>query len=263
MYITDVRHAWPEKKGWILDRKKGLNEYIFIHFWQAVPFTLKGEKITIRPNAVILLDKNTPYSIGRLPFDLTHDWIHIAGNEVENVFSSYKLSLNTIYYPKNYSQISEVVTKIEAEKAGNQENNAEIIENYLNILFALISRGNNIESEENYISHSLKRSIKELRNEMFLNLDKEINISDMSKKIGISESRFYSVYKQIFKITPNQDLINARINRAKILLESREEKSISNIAISCGYKNEFHFIRIFKREVGITPKKYEILMRNS
>ena len=39
--ITRVRHAWPEKKGFILDRKNGVEEYIFLHFWQPVKINIE------------------------------------------------------------------------------------------------------------------------------------------------------------------------------------------------------------------------------
>ena len=85
----------------------------------------------------------------------------------------------------------------------------------------------------------------------------------MAKDLGISESKFYTVYKSIFNVTPNRDLITARIEKAKRLIESSNGITVKNLARECGYLNEFHFIRIFKKTVGMTPKKYAIFIRNS
>ena len=83
----------------------------------------------------------------------------------------------------------------------------------------------------------------------------------MAEQINLSESRFYVLYKAIFKTTPNQDLIIARMDYAKRLLSQNNTMPIFDVALKCGYSNEFHFIRQFKKHVGITPKKYALLHR--
>jgi AraC family transcriptional regulator of arabinose operon len=78
----------------------------------------------------------------------------------------------------------------------------------------------------------------------------------MAEIVNLSESRFYVIYKTLFKTTPNQDLIVARMDYAKSLLAQNKNVAITDVAQECGYANEFHFIRIFKKNVGMTPKKY-------
>ena len=66
-----------------------------------------------------------------------------------------------------------------------------------------------------------------LRNQVFSNLDKNWTIQHMAEQINLSESRFYVLYKSIFKTTPNQDLIVARMDYAKRLL--RQNLSLIHI----------------------------------
>ena len=60
MKISRIRHAWPEKKGFNLFRRQGLEEFTFLHFWKPVYMLVDGETVLTKPNAVILFDKFVP-----------------------------------------------------------------------------------------------------------------------------------------------------------------------------------------------------------
>ena len=77
----------------------------------------------------------------------------------------------------------------------------------------------------------------------------------MANMMNYSESHFCTVYKAIYGISPTADIINARVNSAKNLLEFSNKK-VSEIASTLGYWNITHFIRQFKQKTGCTPRKY-------
>ena len=77
----------------------------------------------------------------------------------------------------------------------------------------------------------------------------------MAEQISFSESRFYSIYKEVFGITPLADLIKARVNSAENMLLFGQ-KSVAEIASELGYQNTTHFIRQFKKFTGLSPALY-------
>ena len=77
----------------------------------------------------------------------------------------------------------------------------------------------------------------------------------MAQRVHLSPSRVYPIYKKLFGISPNADLINARINSAKNRLINSGDK-IEDIAESLGYRNITHFIRQFKENTGMSPGQY-------
>ena len=77
----------------------------------------------------------------------------------------------------------------------------------------------------------------------------------MSELVNLSESRFYSLYKKVFGITPQHDLFMLRIQRAQNYLISTTY-SVETIAALVGYKNQYHFIRQFKQYIGFPPGQY-------
>ena len=51
------------------------------------------------------------------------------------------------------------------------------------------------------------------------------------------------------------DVINGRIENAKRLLSSTN-LTVKEIAVKCGYGNEYNFMRQFKSRCGQTPTQY-------
>ncbi|MDD6547578.1 helix-turn-helix transcriptional regulator, partial [Blautia massiliensis (ex Durand et al. 2017)] len=53
-----------------------------------------------------------------------------------------------------------------------------------------------------------------------------------------------------------------RMEKAKQLLEDRS-LPLAEIASQCGYKDYNYFITVFKRTVGVTPKKYQSIFTSN
>jgi len=84
-------------------------------------------------------------------------------------------------------------------------------------------------------------------------LDQDIKLTDIAELLGVSHYYFCHLFKQSVGITPHQYLIQQRIEKAKILLQNRE-LSIAEVALECGFTDQSHLTKHFKRIVGLTPK---------
>ena len=91
--------------------------------------------------------------------------------------------------------------------------------------------------------------------ELVKHLDESINIADVAHTLGISESYFRKVFTEQAGISPAQFINDIRLRRAKSLL-SCSDKSITEIAFSCGFYDSSHMLRAFKQYEGMTPKEY-------
>ena len=84
--------------------------------------------------------------------------------------------------------------------------------------------------------------------------------SSLAAKCGISEVYFRKLFKEEFKTSPKQFIIDLRLNHAKQLLSEGKLK-ISAIARDCGFSNTYHFCRSFKQKFTITPTEYMLKNR--
>lgn len=80
-------------------------------------------------------------------------------------------------------------------------------------------------------------------------------VEGSAHEIRMSKSNFQHLYKKFFGVTFMQDLINSRIEHAKMLLLNTNLTS-ADISKQCGYNNFAHFTRQFKEHTGMTPLEY-------
>lgn len=251
--VASCRHEWPEKAGFCLDRPRGLPYYIFIHFKSPVVYSINGRDEKLSPGACIICPPNT-WSCIRSEGRLIHDWMHLSG-EVEQMLSCYSLECGKAYYVKDSAYLSRIFQTIERELYSDLPHKNDLIEAKLREIFIQISRESTKRERGEDIAADVYEAFKKLRIDAFANVADDPNVAEMAKLVHLSESRFYVLYKQIFGISPKNDLIIARIERAKSLLEENKYNN-AEIAAMTGYTNEYHFIRQFKKIEGMTPKEY-------
>lgn len=250
--VTQLRHAYPEKSGFIIDRKKGHENYTFLHFFNSMDIKINGELIKTQPHACIIYKIGTPQYF-RSDTDIVHDWIHFSG-PLETLLNSCSLETDKIYYPQNPFFITDITKEMEREYYSNNSNKQMLLNAKTEELFIKFSRAC-FEETTAYINPDTKERFKNLRENMFANLNLQWSTEQMAKYVGLSKSRFYNVYKNIYGNTPTDDLIKARIDFAKNTL-CFSNAPISEIAENLGYLNTTHFIRQFKSIVGYSPREY-------
>lgn len=100
-----------------------------------------------------------------------------------------------------------------------------------------------------------KEQLLRLRSEILANPQKDWNIAEIAKNIGISRSHLQRLYRQQFAASCMDDIIMARMRKAQQLLQFTSLR-IQEIALQCGYNNESHFMRQFKEKSGMTALQY-------
>lgn len=87
------------------------------------------------------------------------------------------------------------------------------------------------------------------------NYKSNLTLSRVAKEAGMSTSHFERVFKARMDMTFVSYVNNLRIIMAKDLL-GQESLSMSEIAFSCGFTNQYHFTRTFKKIVQQTPTSF-------
>ncbi len=98
-------------------------------------------------------------------------------------------------------------------------------------------------------------SLLDLRAKIYRNPQQKWNVDTMAADVNMSRSYFQHVYREVFGVSCISDVISGKIEKAKEIL-SETDCTVSQVATMCGYDNEEHFMRQFKKIVGVTPTKY-------
>lgn len=87
-----------------------------------------------------------------------------------------------------------------------------------------------------------------------LNLARSLTIRRMAAQIGLSDAQFHHAFKQATGTSPWVFVIERRLEKAATQLRLGERASA--VAESCGFSDQAHLSRLFKRRYGLTPLAY-------
>lgn len=158
------------------------------------------------------------------------------------------------------SSIETLIDKLVDVLASKEE--SDILGEYLiSELYYRIAKGNNADflykmfsksSNENKIAQALK-----IIHEEYLDID----VQTLARQVNMSDSSFYTHFKEISSLTPLQYIKNIKLNKAKNLLLSKNYK-IVEVSDMLGYISPSKFTRDFKTFFGVPPSKVEELVSN-
>jgi transcriptional regulator GlxA family with amidase domain len=83
-------------------------------------------------------------------------------------------------------------------------------------------------------------------------LEMPIRVEELASVTRLSTSHFSRAFKLSFHMSPHAYVVALRLARARALLLEGDEQ-MSQIAVACGFADQAHFSRAFRRKVGCAP----------
>lgn len=252
MKITIIQSLWRENAGFDLQSDDIGEESIFVHFITPVTIYANGEEVSAAAGACIYWDIHMARHFTS-ECELIHDWFH-ADADFARIAREYGLEAGKIYYPASDTEMTEMISDMELELVRGGKLCTELVEASARRICIKLARATEIKDE---IHDAAQKSLfRDLRREIHESFAEKWTVGRMAELARMSESRFCTVYRQVFGISPMKDLEHTRIRRAELYL-SRGVGSVSEAAEYAGYTNQYHFIRRFKALTGATPGKYK------
>jgi AraC-like DNA-binding protein len=155
--------------------------------------------------------------------------------------------LNNLYYLNNH-KVSSLFLKIYSEFLSNDELSRLVIEGLMLEVTAELGR-------VNCGSHGMPYYVKkagEIINEQF---NKELSIQYIASELCIHPVYFAKLFKKHTGFSTGEYIRKIRVERASEML-SGSSASLAEIAYSCGFFDQSHFSKIFKKLTGLSPARY-------
>lgn len=112
------------------------------------------------------------------------------------------------------------------------------------------SKKNSLTTEEQEFAAHVKEFISE-------NIgNSELSVQSIATAMFVSRTVLYVKVKRIFDCSPNNLILNMRIERAKELL-SESNDLVSEVAYKCGFSDPKYFSRCFKKITGKKPTEWK------
>lgn len=255
MIINNIGYNHCHDADFIIDRPNGSGDNLLLLLKTSAVFTIDGKDIIVPENSFFIFRKDRPQFYRCLPQNVfANDWIHFLFEEDEEEdFLSLGLHYETPVQLDNPCFISFCIKSIANEVYSGHRHKQSNISHYMSLMFNHVSE--HLYPTEDAEHNNYYEMLSAVRNRIYSTSYQFFSVESSAHEIRMSKSNFQHLYKKFFGVTFMQDLINSRIEHAKMLLLNTNLTS-SDISKQCGYNNFVHFTRQFKNHVGMTPLEY-------
>jgi len=102
------------------------------------------------------------------------------------------------------------------------------------------------------LDRRIAEKIQQARCYLLEHSEEDVDMEKLSSELGMSYSRFRSLFKTQTGTAPHHYLLDIRVNKAKDLLVNTR-LTVSEIAEHLGFTSVYYFSRLFKNRAGMTP----------
>lgn len=255
MIINNIGYNHCHDSDFYIDRQNGSGDNLLLLVKNETIFTIDGEDIFVPENSFFMYQKGRPQYYRCVPkHTFSNDWIHFLFEEgEEKQFLALGLNYEIPIQLDNPYFVSFCIKSIANEFYSHHKNKQNNIYHYMSLIFNHVSE--HIENTDKLEFDKYYELLSAVRNRIYSADYQFFSVEASAHEIRMSKSNFQHLYKKFFGVTFIQDLINSRIEHAKMLLLNTNLTS-ADIASQCGYKNFAHFTRQFKSNTGMTPITY-------
>jgi AraC-like DNA-binding protein len=190
-------------------------------------------------------------------------WYRGASGGLANTYMHFQAACFDLFpageafLPSRSEFLAPLLAEIEREQARRQiycENMTELLATQLLLLMA---RAHPAQSglKLPHQKRALNEELADLRAEIRARPEASWRVDTMAKRLHLSASRFSVLYRAQFGVPPMDDVIEARLAKARYLLLGRGV-AVALVARECGFSSPFYFSRLFKSKTGVAPRDY-------
>lgn len=255
--VTICGHDSHHPSSFCMEHSRGLPDYLFLLVKTDAWFILDGKKVQTGPNMAILFDRNAYICYGCDHENYNDDWIHFDFSEgAERSFmQKLQVPFGTPLYLPQIGSLSRYVQLMTPVFHGEGAHRTEMLDALMRALLCALDEQFTAVQHMSVSMHRHYSAFQNLRTGLYNDPAGNWNISGMAASLYLSPSYFQHLYKEFFHCSCQQDIIRARLELAKFHL-SNSDMSIRGLAEFCGYGNELHFMRQFKKFEGMTPSEF-------
>jgi AraC-like DNA-binding protein len=96
--------------------------------------------------------------------------------------------------------------------------------------------------------------LHEMQSLIDVRCDEALTLASLAEAAGMSRYHFVRAFRRAVGMTPHAWQLDARINRARGLLD--DGMPLAEVALHLGFADQSHFQRTFKQRVAVTPRQY-------
>lgn len=238
-------------------------------------YIINGKKYPISPGDIFVINNREPHmavhkemlDMTVLVFDIELLWRNKGISQFLTPFLSRKEKFSHRIVGNNnlyYEQMADVFSKLSGEYQEQEKGWQISVEAMLMYLLTLIYRSydKNQELDEEPDNFQIMYTrISAVFDYIEANFKESIALSTLAELVSISPHYLCKCFKKITGRTIFEYIEQMRVRYSCFLLQTTQ-KPVMEIALESGFNTVSYYNRIFKKNVGMTPKEYRNQNRN-
>jgi len=180
-------------------------------------------------------------------------WLGFRGQDADRVMESFFNRREPVLHPARSSEIlklfEQVLHWVRDPTAGVEQ----ILASHVPLILAFLQTRSPDAQKGRWENVQL---VMEAKSRILKNTTTRINLQALAASLGVSYSKFRSLFKEQTGFSPREFEIRIKLNRASELLQSGQY-SVTDTAEALGYSSVYYFSRAFKRRYGYSPRVWK------
>lgn len=250
MKIHAMGTGYRHESDFHIVRPNGSGDNLLVIFKTPAFAVADGNRVDVPADTAILYGKNAPQDYGACGVEYINHWIHFECDENDVFFDSLGIVFNRPAPVAEVSAVENLLELLRIESLSDTMKSRECCALLLRLVIAQALAGSGGRCGNPH-SGELKR----LRAEIYGAPGKRFSISEMAEGLSLSPSYFQTLYRSEFGVSCYEDVLRAKTGLAEYYL-SGTSMTVREIAELCGFDNDVHFMRQFRKRTGKTALEY-------
>ncbi|MEK0305973.1 AraC family transcriptional regulator [Bifidobacterium favimelis] len=253
--------------GWIHERRKVDSFELILVEDGTLPLTVDGSHLELGPNDLVLIPPESPHEGSRRlkHSSLTFFWAHFAirgwqavdessppdgrpqGDKDHMVLPIGRTSVRSDRLNVMFNQLLDIYQR-------SYPNPSTYCSYFMTCMLMEMAIGMT-EAGVLPTGNDERNKLQQVHDWIRINACDRITVKRVSDYFNYSPSYLSTIYKRQFGISISTQMARIRIERAQDLLLSTS-MNVRDVAAACGYSDAKYFMRMFKRQTGLTPTRY-------
>lgn len=251
MKLHTLGMGYRHDSDFVIDRPNGSGDDLIVIFKTPAIIELNNNIEHIPADSAVVYPAKLRQYYGADGCEYINHWVHFELSD-STFTERIGLPFNTIITVRDIAAVEHYLELLSVESVSESRNSAESCALLLRLLLTKLAEGADMHIGA-VSQHST--ALRELRASIRRNPADSRSIEELARTVSLSPSHFQYLYKKEFSVSCYEDILSARLDMAKYYLRSTS-LTIRQIAELCGYENDVHFIRQFRKRTGMTAGEY-------
>lgn len=230
-------------------RPDGSGDDLLVIFRTPAFVVVDNARVELPADSAVLYKKSALQDYGAVGVSYINDWVHFECDEADTFFERLGIRFGepVCGVPLSAGSILEL---LKLESVSDTPKSRECTGLLLRLLIAEVFGGGSSTAVSPH-SDGLRR----LRAEIYGSPAANYTIEGLAARMSLSASYFQTLYRAEFGVSCYEDVLRAKTGLAEYYL-ANTDMQVREIASLCGFENDVHFMRQFRKRTGLTALEY-------